>query len=229
MRCAYWFTSAPSCFARAYSLLRLDEPEADLDGVELVPRRCGGRGSPRRPASESKRHLPPSSTIGNRQRPLLGPDGPGWRRFGSCGSTDDLGLLARQGGEGGRLVPVLTGSSVTTRSTPSGPRICLQRRDVEALGGEDRGPRPPPRACRMSVCSVAAAAGADRAARLSAPARRPATQGREARGATEHPSSRSGLIALTSAVRRRRRHQPPPRDPMLEAPRELLARALLPL
>ena len=210
---------------RGVLVLRLDVAAADLDGVELVPADAAvedllpsGLGVEAPLARPSRRSGSAAASPRSRRS--------GWRRS----VLRDPGRRESSRGPARRRRRIwflsCTGSSVTTRSTPSGPRICLQGRTSNCS------------AARISA-SAAASGVANvvccRRGRLEprpcartepdSSAQRPRRAPR--RAATVRTVSRSSCAHL-------RRPPPPPpppppRDPMLEEPRELLARALLPL
>ena len=179
----------------------------------------------------------------NRHRPVFVPHGEGGD-LRVLRIPDDLGLLAGLRGEGDALIPVLyrVGANHEVHAVRS--EDLLQSREIVVFGREDQSLGRRLGGLERLLRDRRGRRG--RCAGLRGARNRP--QQRCAQHAQAQPkapgmayeSGRSPgrldlhVIVITSVLRRlvRRRHLaplPPPRDPMLEAPRELLARALLPL
>ena len=231
MRCAYWLTPVP--LDERVLVLRLDVPAADLDGVQLVRRRSGGRGSPAgRPSSRSATSRSSGRSGWGAASPRSRPRG--WRGSGSSGpvSTASFSRALAAKARGG--VPVLHGLPGHDEILAVRPEDRLHGRHVEALRRRDEGIRglagrgerllarrrpgpasPAPRRRRR---------GSGRTPRRRAPEEVERTEVSNGRGSISCFGSVSS--SSTSGARRRRREPPPPREPALEAPLELLARAL---
>ncbi len=206
-------------------MLRLDVARGRPRSRRARSVRCGGSRISCRPAFVSNRQRPPFSTIGigigQSSAPTI-----------RVATSRVVGIPRRPRSSRGparrrRWLWFLswTGSSVTTRSMPSGPRISFKRRHVEVLGGGDQRLRsPPPGVANVFCCRW--------------------LRSRRAAGASTHGTRATAPSARRAVVPGRRAHRahllppppppppprpPPPRRPMLDAPRELLARALDPL
>jgi len=204
-RWAYWFTIAPSRLRDAYSCCASTNLwQISMASSSFLPMRRFRISC--RPALVSKDQRPPFRTIGKGAGQSSGPT----IRIARSGffASGITSLFWRARAE--KAMPVFrswTGSSVTIRSSLSGPRICFRAGTSQSPVALIRASA----ACR-GVSKVCCAAEARAGERRSTHA------------------IETAFMALIAVLRRRRPPPPPPRDElMLEAPRELLALALLPL
>ena len=235
MRCAYWLTLEPSCFSSAYSCCASTYPrQIWMASSSFLPIRPIEDLLPAGLRVEAP--LPALPDDRDRERPVLVADDEGGA-VRVLRVRDDGELLASLRGEGRGGLPVLRGLPGRDEVVAVRAEDRLEGRPVEALGRRDQGVGGflgggerllRGRGGRDRLLLRRGAGGGDQRAR--------ARGGAEQAERTEAVRQVDGRFHVSAPAHRRlppasaaAPDRPPPREPALEDPLALLARALAPL